>query len=101
LRTPLAIIKSSVELIEARGGLPGTLGKPIRRVAEAVRQMEQSVELLLLLAREEQARSPEQDLLLLPLVERLVLTESARYDAAAFNVLVSIPPDSRSRVRRC
>ena len=96
LRTPLAIIKSSVELIQSRGGLPGTLTKPMRRVAEAVRQMEQSVELLLLLAREEQAQSPEQDILLLPLVERLVLTESARYDAAAFNVLVSIPSDCRT-----
>jgi signal transduction histidine kinase len=68
LRTPLAVIKSSVELIESSGGLPGTLSKPIRRAAEAVRQMEQSVDLLLLLAREEQAKSPEQDLLLLPLI---------------------------------
>jgi signal transduction histidine kinase len=96
LRTPLAVIKSSVELIQSRGRLPGTLTKPMRRVAEAVRQMEQSVELLLLLAREEQAQSPEQDLLLLPLVERLVLTESARYDAGAFNVLVSMPSDTKT-----
>ncbi len=96
LRNPLAVIKSSVELIQSRGRLPGTLTKPMRRVAEAVRQMEQSVELLLLLAREEQAQSPEQDLLLLPLVERLVLTESARYDAGAFNVLVSMPSDTKT-----
>lgn len=97
LRTPISVIRSSVELIEAKGGVPAQLAAPMERIARAVRQMEQSVDLLLLLAREEQAQSPEQDLPLLPIVEQIVVTESERHDASAFTVTVSIPAASKVR----
>jgi signal transduction histidine kinase len=97
LRTPLAIISSSVELIEVRGEVPAHVAKPLKRIADAARQMEQAVDLLLLLAREERSRSPEEEVLLLPLVERIVITESMRYDAEHFDVSVSIPANCRIR----
>lgn len=98
LRTPLAIIRSSVELIEARGEVPPAAAKPLKRIADAARQMEQSVDLLLMLAREERAQSPADDLLLLPLVERIVLAESMRFDTAGFEVAVSVPQQCRIAV---
>lgn len=97
LRTPLAIIRSSVELIAVRGEVPASIAKPLERITEAARQMEQSVDLLLLLAREEQGQSPEEDVLLLPLVERIVIAESMRFGAAKFDVRVSIPAGCRIR----
>jgi signal transduction histidine kinase len=97
LRTPLAVISSSVELIAVRGEVPPPISKPLKRIADAARQMEQSVDLLLLLAREERSRSAGEDVLLLPLVERIVIAESMRFDAARFDVMVSIPANCRSR----
>jgi signal transduction histidine kinase len=60
--------------------------------------MQQSIDLLLMLAREERARSPSAHVPLLPLVEKIVLAESARHDAGDFEVTVAVPADCTSRV---
>lgn len=95
LRTPLSIIRTSAELIESRGDAPLLMQKPVRRISEAAFQMEQAINLLLLLAREERAQSPSADVPLLPLVEDIVLAESARYGADAFEVRVKVALEAR------
>lgn len=92
LRTPLSVIRTSVELVESRGGVPLAMQKPVRRISGAVVQMEEAIDLLLLLAREDRAQSPLADVPLLPLVEEAVLAQSARYGSDAFQVRVDLPP---------
>jgi signal transduction histidine kinase len=95
LRTPLSVIRTSAELIESRGDVPVVMRKPVRRISDAVIQMEQSIDLLLLLGREERAQAPSAEAPLLPLVEEIVLAESAHYGADDFDVRVAIPPETR------
>ncbi len=95
LRTPIAVIKTSAELMESKDDLPTLLAKPLERIKTAATQMEQSVDLLLLLAREEVARSPSHEVQLLPLVENVVLAESLRLKAVCSNVTVSVPESCR------
>lgn len=91
LRTPLAIVRSSAELIEARRPLPSAVLKPLRRIIDAARNMERTIDLLLLLAREERSRSAPCSAPLLPLVEKVVLEESERFRAGHFEVSVDVP----------
>jgi signal transduction histidine kinase len=95
LRTPIAVILTSTELIQSKGEVPSSIAKPIARIEAAARQMEQSVDLLLLLAREEIARSPAGDVALLPLIEDIVLAESARLAAERTEVTMSVPASCR------
>jgi signal transduction histidine kinase len=95
LRTPLSVIRTSAELIESRGDVPIGMRKPLRRISDAVSQMEQSIDLLLLLGREERAQSPSAEAPLLPLLEKIVLAESARYRADAFDVRAAVSPEAR------
>lgn len=96
LRTPLAVIRSSVELIESKGGVAPEIAAPFGRIRDAAGQMEQSVDLLLTLAREERtaASAPTR---LLPLVETVVLDESLACGASGADVEVSVPADCRTQ----
>ena len=92
LRTPLAVIRTSAELIESKGQVPPAIAGPLRRIRDAARQMEQSVNLLLMLAREERDPTSTQAPLL-PLVENAIVGESTACDAAGVDVTVAVPPD--------
>lgn len=95
LRTPLSVIRSSVELIESKGPVAAPIERPLRRIGEAALQMEQAIAMLLLLAREERAQSAGAAAFLLPLVERVVLAESARWGGEGFRIDVAVPEDAR------
>lgn len=93
LRTPLTIIRTSAELIENRGDVSPVLQDLVKRISHAAIQMQRAIDLLLLLAREERSQSPSGAVPLLPLIEQIVLAESARYGADAFDVRVVIAPE--------
>ena len=95
LRTPLAVIRSSAELIESKGGVPPAIAAPFDRIRFAARQMEQSVELLLMLAREERPATSA-PIPLLALVESAVLDESLACGASGAEVSVAVPDDTRT-----
>ncbi len=56
LRTPLAVIRSSVERLADDAGLSATSHAFLGRIRQSLMQLEQTLELLLSLAREEHAR---------------------------------------------
>jgi signal transduction histidine kinase len=65
---------------------------------EASQGLERTIDLLLLLAREERTKSAPAATLLLPLVEKAVLEESARFRADAFKVSISVPADAMTEL---
>ena len=97
LRTPITVIRSSAELMATRGPLPSELSRPLQRIEQAARDMERTVDLLLLLAREEAAPSVAEAADLLPLVERVVLAESERIGAHHVAVSLAIPAARKAK----
>lgn len=97
LRTPITVIRSSAELMATRGPLPCELSRPLQRIEQAARDMERTVDLLLLLAREEAAPSVAEAADLLPLVERVVLAESERIGAHHVAVSLTIPANRKAK----
>ncbi len=98
LRTPLAVIRSASELVEVQRDLPLAISKPLHRISEAAVDMERTVELLLLLAREENSKPRPENVPLLPLVELAVLRASERFDGAGHRVRVEVPEGRAIRV---
>lgn len=98
LRTPISVIRSSAELMIARGPLPSELARPLSRIEQAAQDMERTVDLLLLLAREEASPSATEAAALLPLIERVVLAESERLGAHHVAVSLTVAPERKARV---
>ncbi len=98
LRTPLAVIRGASELVEVQRDLPPAISKPLHRISEAAVEMERTVELLLLLAREENSTPKPENVRLLPLVEVAVLRASERFDAASHRVQIDVLEDRMIRV---
>ena len=91
LRTPLAVIRGAAELIALQPGLGPEIAGPLRRIQRAAREMEQTVELLLMLAREEHRRSSRETRPILPYVEQAVLNASERFNAGESRVEIDVP----------
>lgn len=91
LRTPLAIIRSSAELMSLHPGLATDLASPLRRLQAAALDMEETIELLLALAREENSPSQKEIRLLLPLVETAILRASQRFGHGSAHLVVDVP----------
>ena len=98
LRTPLAVIRSAAELIETQPALPRQISRPTRRIADAAREMERTIDLLLLLAREENSTPQPENVPLLPLVEAAVLRASERFDGADQEVSIDVAEDRIIRI---
>lgn len=93
LRTPLAVIRSAAELVEAQTGLPQEISGPIRRINDATHEMERTINLLLLLAREENSTPKPERVPLLPLIENAVLRASGRFDFASHRISIDVSED--------
>ncbi len=91
LRTPIAIIKSSTELLMSQ---PETLNHSqkewIQRIQSASVQMEQTITTLLALAREEHAAN-EAKTSLLPIIEKVVVQQSPLLDHKEVVVEINVP----------
>lgn len=95
LRTPVAIIKSSLALlkeVETSSQSPAVL---MDRIHFACLNMEQSVSTLLSLAREETSNNNKQWFSLLPLVERTIVKYAHLLENKPVEVKVVVPSDVR------
>lgn len=77
LRTPISVIKGACELLENKD-LDDNTREMLNRIGRACAGMEQTVETLLLLAREAQAQPERQSTRLLPEVEQAILNNSSQ-----------------------
>jgi signal transduction histidine kinase len=91
LRTPLAIIRSSAELMSQHPVLAAELAPPLRRLEAAALDMEETMELLLALAREENSPSQKEIRPLLPFVETAVLHASQRFGHDSAHLVIDVP----------
>ncbi len=91
LRTPLAIIRSSAELISLHPALASELAPPLGRLQAAALDMEETIELLLALAREENSLSRKQVQPLLPFIETAVLRASQRFGRNSADLVIDVP----------
>lgn len=91
LRTPLAVIRGAAELAGIQPGLPGAVAGPLKRIVDAERQMEETVVMLLALAREEGRDASRESVLLAPLVEAAILSASDRFGGGDREVSIHIP----------
>lgn len=100
LRTPLAVIRGGVELIENQPDLPKRVTAPLARIRQAERRMTETVQLLLMLAREEGQNAPREQVALAPIVEAAVLAASDRFGGRDRAVTVDIPPEAAASLNR-
>lgn len=100
LRTPLAVMRGAAELIQRQPDLPETVTAPLARIVEAERRMEDTVALLLTLAREEGQGAGRERVRLSPLVEVAVLSASDRFGGQARQVAVHVPSDTEAWLNR-
>lgn len=88
LRTPIAVVRSAAELL-AQQALPDCARQPLQRIQLASMQMEQTVSLLLSLARET-SDCAEQHVALLPLVEASIVQFAHLLDGKPVTVSVDL-----------
>lgn len=84
LRTPLAIIKNAFEFAQLNAS--NDKNQPLERIYHAAEQMEQTVQTLLMLAREEHSALNTQHVELLPILERTVLDNRLLLENKAIEV---------------
>jgi signal transduction histidine kinase len=100
LRTPLAVMRGAAELMQGQPHLPESITAPLARIVEAERRMEETVALLLALAREEGQGAGRERVRLSPLVEVAVLSASDRFGGAERQVAVDVPGDAEAVLNR-
>ena len=92
LRTPLAVLRIAIERLQRDTGLPDTARQQLAPMHAATLLMEQTVNTLLLMARE--ADAPASAVLLtpvLPLVEQWVLAHAGWLDAQGLTLNLQLP----------
>ncbi|WP_085297796.1 sensor histidine kinase [Cognaticolwellia mytili] len=89
LRTPVAIVKNAVEVYHSKNTDNDDNQQLISRISDAAMQMEQTVNTLLMLAREEHNSDEKTQVQLLPLVEQSILDHSYILNDKAVEVDVS------------
>jgi signal transduction histidine kinase len=89
LRTPIAIIKNAAELLEADNQLSESTRTLTQRISRATLQMEQTVNTLLSLARE-QPNSVNPPVKLLGLVEKAIIEQAYLLQGKPVEVIVNV-----------
>lgn len=93
LRTPLAVILSAAERLATEPGLSVIGQRHLDHVRQSVRQLDQTVGILLALAREERIATA-QTTPLLPAVEHAIVDQSPWLEGKPVNVVVDVPPQA-------
>jgi signal transduction histidine kinase len=91
LRTPIAVVQSAAELL-AQQTLPDSARLPLQRIQLASNQMEQTVNLLLSLARELPS-TDKSAVALLPLIETSVVQAARLLEGKPVQVIVDVAAD--------
>ena len=95
LRTPIAVVQSAAELLAqllAQQSLPDSARQPLQRIQLACSQMEQTITLLLSLARE-MPSAEKTKVQLLPLIETSVVQAAHLLDGKPVEVVVDVAAD--------
>lgn len=95
LRTPLAVIRTSAERLMAEPELSESGRQHLGHVRQSAMQLEQTVTLLLSLAREEPAQDAEVAVALVPLLERVIVEQAPLLDQRAVEVVLDMRDDAR------
>jgi len=90
LRTPLAALGLACERL--RPGCPAASVPVLDAMQASLWQLQQTVELLLALAREESRSAVHPELALLPQVEQLLLAHAPWLDQQGVNIEIDVPP---------
>lgn len=88
LRTPLAVIKNALELHQTQHDFKDADKAILNRVSESAEQMDKTVHILLLLAREEQALAKKEPVNLMSIVEKSVIDNRLLLDGKPVNVVI-------------
>jgi signal transduction histidine kinase len=96
LRTPVAVMTGALELLEKQGSADQDV---LRRMRSAVMLMEQNIETLLVLAREEPVQLTPSTALL-PLVESVVIDQAPLLNGKSVDVEVAVNPGLRISAQR-
>lgn len=92
LRTPLAVMQNALELLRGQS-MTDQQGVWLERIGMAVHVMQQSVEALLMLAREELSSAERTPVRVLPLVERALVNHARQLGEQPVSVDVDLPAD--------
>lgn len=98
LRTPLAVIRSACERIAASGELQPQVQRQLDHVRQSAVQLEQTVTLLLALAREQSHGEQAREIALLPLLERVIVDQAGLLEGRAVELRVEVPSPWRVRL---
>jgi signal transduction histidine kinase len=94
LRTPLSVMRIAMERLQDDARLPKDVHPQINAVQAAVQLMEQTVNTLLLLAREE-SHATTGDVLILPLIEKWMLAHESWLDQQQVSLSLELSPQDR------
>jgi signal transduction histidine kinase len=90
LRTPLTVIRTATERLGTEPGLSEAARRSLDHIAQSSRHLEQTVMLLLSLAREQAAPGPANATAVLPVLERVVVEQSPLLDNKQVDVHVDV-----------
>ncbi|NZA27184.1 HAMP domain-containing histidine kinase [Luteimonas sp. SJ-92] len=96
LRTPLAVIRSAGERLAREPGLGDAARTQLDHIRQSAAQLEQTVDMLLALAREGDAQpaAPAPPARVLPVLERVVVEQAPLLEDKAVSVDVQVAPDA-------
>ena len=100
LRTPLAVIRSACERLGLRQDLDNEASRQLDYVRQSSHQLEQTVSLLLALAREESQSEQNADVALLAMIERVVVDQTLCMEARDLEIRIDVPAELRVQCPR-
>jgi signal transduction histidine kinase len=98
LRTPLSVLRMSIERLQGEAETPASVGASLATMHASVHLMEQTVESLLVLARENEAALGPSDTTVLPVVEAWVVANENWISASAVVIDIRVDPTARMRL---
>jgi signal transduction histidine kinase len=93
LRTPLTVIRTATERLGMEAGLSDTARRHLDHIAQSSRQLEQTVVLLLSLAREQASLEAEMATPVLPVLERVIVEQSPLLERKPVEVQIDVASD--------
>ena len=93
LRTPLTVIRTATERLGMEAGLSDGARRHLDHIAQSARQLEQTVVLLLSLAREQTSTEEALSIPVLPVLERVIVEQSPLLEHKRVEVQVDVAGD--------
>jgi signal transduction histidine kinase len=98
LRTPLSVLRLGIDRLLIEPSLSPSTSRQLQAMAASVEFMTQSVEALLLLAREDPTALTQEPVPVLPLAERWVVAHAVWLDVQAMSLALDLTPSDTLRL---